>query len=567
MNVELLEMQSTASAPVVVVTGEGDQGQNTVAMFWIEAALEKGEDVFHNGCSNEGSHITESALSQEERLADLMRKVPKGSTFVLADADCVQAVGDATEKVSLGWFAAADEMGHRVILTTVRGREYRLGAVVTDAGLGHMDVEAAPHLSGVFATWASGVLRERMPMARTFSNNDTMLRWAKLTNGLYQTPPRPRTELITTWPEALVVLADRAEAVRSTETPRPKHPANSFLLTRIAKQDSNHQMRITELLGLIWLESVNKRTDEEMAVRVIEWACQKWGIALDDVNLNPKTTYPDGWADTTHGPVNIEVTKVQPRWPSGATLSELVAGTRAGEEAVPSLTPVVKCKQCGTFEVSGITNVHDLPEHDESHLWTCTYPKSMVGLDWPDNLTALPELRIGPEQFRASIERAVREKTERAILNGRGQQNWLVLIIEGFPFTDWINVELQKMNWQSLDAVFAIMSDEFGSAIHGLYPDDHRKITVLKCPERDDRICYHPGFVITIRKDDGSMDALRDQGQFRGVTWQITADDGTILAEYEVEPPQPVSHQDVEKGFRAAVKSLPYELLTNQRAI
>ena len=564
MNDPILEMLSTAFAPVVVITGEDNQGQNTVAMFWIEAALEDRTALFHNGCSNQGFRITKSALSSDERLAELMSMASEESTFVIADADCVPAVTLSDGKSGPEWLMAADEKRHTVVLTTVRGREYRLGAAITNAAYGHIQVEAAPHIPGIFVIWASGKLRERMPIARTLFDNDTILRWSKLTNGLYEVPSRPQRELIVSSPTTMVVHADTAEAVRSTETPMPKHPANSFLLTRVVKQNQNQQVRFTELLGMIWLESVNKSIDEEAAVRMVEWACLKWGMALDKVTLNPNTKYPDGWAETANGPVNIEVTKVQPKWPSGATLSQLTDSVRAGKEAVPSQAPVIKCRECGQQEVPDITDVHILPAHDESHVWTCTYPRSMVGSDWADNLTALPELRIDAEQFRDSIERAVSAKAKRAKRCGVGKQNWLVLIIEGFPTTEWIETVLHDMDWQSLDAVFAIVNDEFGSAIHGLYPDDNRKIVLLKCPEQNDHICYHPGFVMTVRKADGSMDALREQGQERGITLQMTANDGKVLAENEVELPQPISRLDVLKGIRAAIKSLPYEMLPNQ---
>lgn len=567
MNTSILEMLSTAFAPVVVITGEGDQGQNTVAMFWIEAALQDGATSFHNGCSNQGFRITKLALSSDERLAELMSVAPEQSTFVLADADCIPAVTIPDGASAPEWSMVAEVMGHKVILTTVRGREYQLKTAITNTVSGHIQVEVARHLPGIFAIWASGELRERMPFARTLCDNDTVIRWAKLTSGLYKVPYRPQNELITSPATTIVVRADTAEGVRSTETPMPKHPANSFLLTRVVKQNRNQQMRLTELLGMIWLESVNKTSDEETAVRMVEWACQKWGMALDKVTLNQNTTYPDAWAKTVNGPINVEVTKVQPRWPSGATLAQLADSARAGKEAVPAQAPVIKCRQCGQQDISDIADVHILPKHDEKHIWTCTYPKSMVGPDWADNLTALPELRIDAEQFRASIERAVSSKAKRAKRYGVGKQNWLVLIIEGFPTTEWVGTELHDMDWQSLDAVFAIVNDEFGSAIHGLYPDDNRIIALLKCPEQSDHICYHPGFVMTVRKGDSSMDSLREQGQARGITMQMTANDGTVLAEDEVEMPQPISHLDVQKGMSAAIKSLPYDLPSNQRAI
>ena len=55
------------------------------------------------------------------------------------------------------------------------------------------------------------------------------------------------------------------------------------------------------------------------------------------------------------------------------------------------------------------------------------------------------------------------------------------------------------------------------------------------------------------------MDTFRESGRERGITLQRTAEDGTVLAELLIEPPQPFSHLDLRKGLRAAIKKLPYE--------
>ena len=360
-------------------------------------------------------------------------------------------------------------------------------------------------------------------------------------------------------PRSTVTLTDYTDAVQSTETPTPKHPANSVLLTRVIKHDDNHRTKTTEIVGFGWLESVNKRRDEEAAIQTIEWACEKWGFDLEEVETNPKTTYPDGKALTLAGPVNIEVTKVQPKWPSGATLAELTASIREGKSPNPGKEPVIQCRECGTQRVSHIRDIHILPEHDETHAWTCTYPKAMIDLEHPENLTALPELHLGIEQLRKSIAEAVSKKNQRAQRYGKGQENWLVLIMEGFPDIPGFDSLLLNFNWESLDAVFAIMSDEFGSAIHGNQPDDYKRIVVLKCPEQDSHICYHPGLVTVARKGNSILDPLRGHGRDQGITHQITTGYSEVLAELEEQPPQPMTSNDFLKGIRAAEKRLPYQ--------
>ena len=548
---------------VVVVTGEGYQGQNLIAAASLDFALRNGQTPFHNGCFNQGIRIMEAALSSDVRLADLMRMAPEESLFVLGDADCIPALIAFPTLTEPEWLTASQDKGHLVVLTTVRGRERHLQGATTYARTSHVQVEAGHAPYGLFITGGSGQMKERLATSQAFVPNETVLEWAKLTNGLYQAPARPKNELIINTPRSVAVVADYTDAVRSTDTSMPKHPANSFLLTKTAKVDRRLQIRTTEIIGLIWLESVNKTIDEEIAIRATTWASEKWGLPLTDLKINPKTTYPDGWAQYNGCPVNIEVTKVQPRWPSDATLAALTDGQRAGKAATPDKVPVVQCRQCGIFEVPEVIDIHNLPDHDENHVWTCTYPAGMIGPDWPDHLTALPELCIDAQHFMEQIKKAADAKSDKAQRDDSGNRNWLVLVIQGFPTIEGWYEQLRHSDWQGIDGVVAILSQDFGSAIHAHYPLDTWRIVLLKCPEQDSHFCYHPGFMLEVRKGGKEMEFLIEQGPDRGITYQTTADDGTILAEYEEEPPQPLSKPDVDKGIQATNKKLPYNLLSD----
>ena len=272
------EALMTMLGSIVIITGEGDQGQNILAMAYVAAAIQNGHSLFQNDCSNQGSRLTTEAISSDKRPAELMRLAPDESVFVLANADCIPALTSPSAQSGPEWLTVCRDKEHMVVLTTVRGREYMLHAAITDIETSHVQVEAAHVGFGLFVTSSSGELLERLPMARTFIDHDTVLRWVRLSNGSYLGPSRPPNDLIATPPRTLVLAVGHSAAVRSTETPMPKHPTNSFLLTRIVKQNQHQQERITEIIGLIWLESVNKRSDEEMAILSIEWACEKWGI-------------------------------------------------------------------------------------------------------------------------------------------------------------------------------------------------------------------------------------------------------------------------------------------------
>ena len=546
-------------SPVVIITGEGDQGQGILAMSTVEAALEAGQLVLHNGCCNEGLTISDEALLSDERMAELMNFVPGGSLFVLKDADCIPALISTPTPTEAIWLKTCKAKDHMMVLTTVRGREYRLKSAIERAETSHVFVEAAHARPGLFVRWASGELLERLTVGQVFYPHDKVVEWAKLTDGSYEEPYRPPGELILNYPRSIIVPSDYGEAVRSTETPKPKHPSYPFLLTRTVKHSENRRVRLTEVIGMIWQESINKYRDEEVAITTIEWACEKWGIHLNDSEFVQGSAYPDGRGTAEGEAINIEVTKVQPKWPSGAPLSALADGTRAGKVPVRVDVPTIICKECGTCEAPDLHDVHVIPQHDENHVWTCVYPGRMITPDWYENLTILPELRIDSGLLETAIAERVCTKSSRARKFGRGKQNWLVLLVEGFPPIEGFASVIRDVGWEDFDGVFAIMTEAFLSAIHGFSPDDLKKIVVLKCPEHDRHTCYHPGMTMVNRKADWRLDSLREQPADKGIVYQTTSSDGTLLAEWIEELPQPTTEADLRRGLISAKKRLPYQ--------
>ena len=197
-----MEMMSMPPiSPVVLITGEGDQGQNLVAMAYVEIALHEERRIFHTGCSNEGARITRNALSSDQRLATLMHIVPEGSTFILADADCLLALASVPGQSKAEWLDACRSRKHTVVLTTVRGREAELQTVIGNIDTSHLVVEAGHDPTGIFVTGYWGELRERFPMASAFIEHESVMRWAKadgwflhlaLSTGLRSHPSPPQ---------------------------------------------------------------------------------------------------------------------------------------------------------------------------------------------------------------------------------------------------------------------------------------------------------------------------------------------------------------------------------------
>ena len=202
-------------APVVLITGEGDQGQSLVAMACVESAMQNGQMVLHNGCSKESIQLTEEALSADDNLAQLMNFVGKQSVFILADADTIPALTSCPPEIKPKWLGACWDQGHMVILSTVRGREHTVLSSIPEEYISHVHVEARHHGSGVFVTWASGFLRERFPLNRMYYDREVVDRWLELTDGSYKSPGRPENELIGPPPRSILLPLDYSAAVQS----------------------------------------------------------------------------------------------------------------------------------------------------------------------------------------------------------------------------------------------------------------------------------------------------------------------------------------------------------------
>ena len=551
--------ESGAEGQVIIVTGEEDQGQNIVAMRYIGQALQDRRISFHNGCANKGFRIRPEIMADESAFLELLDMAPDGSTFVLADADSFSVIVGDTPDGTPTWFRLSKAKGHEVVLTTVRGVEHKIKGPLEDNATIHINVSSPPNLLGLFLTASSGAMWERIPTMFSVLGEEQVISLARLSDGLYEIPTRSVAELTVSPIKSLAIPVDYSDAVQSTDTAKPKHPDNLMLLTKTTRYQDHLQEQTTEIISERWLEAVNKRRDEDFAVGIIEWTCEKWGIELQDIKMNPETTYPDAWGQYEGYRVNLEVRKVQPKWPSGAPLASIVDIIRTGKAIPPQEAPRVQCKQCGTWEDRTIADVHVLPPHDSNHEWVCTYPKWMIGLEWTEHLTALPNLPIKPGDLRAAVKEAVEEKVDRARRFGEGKQNWLILSVEGFPLDERLHEELADIEWKGLDAVFLILTSQFGSATYLNQIDDNRIIMIARCPKATDHVCYHPGMRTIVRKEGSEAQSLRETTIPRGLVYQVVNADGRVLAEEEREFQIPISQDDAMKGIKRATKRLPFQ--------
>ena len=171
----------------------------------------------------------------------------------------------------------------------------------------------------------------------------------------------------------------------------------------------------------------------------------------------------------------------------------------------------------------------------------------------------MPNLPIKAGDLRIAVAEAVKEKGGLARRFGEGSQNWLILSVEGFPLNERLHEEIANVDWGNLDAVFLILTDQFGSATYLNQIDDNRIIVIARCPKADAHVCYHPGVRTIVRKEGKDVDSLREATTRRGLVRQVVSGDGKILAEDEIDPQLPVSEDDFKRAVRRAIKPLPFE--------
>ena len=129
-----------------------------------------------------------------------------------------------------------------------------------------------------------------------------------------------------------------------------------------------------------------------------------------------------------------------------------------------------------------------------------------------------------------------------------------MLIVEGFPAEpDWYE-SISELGWDKFDGVFAISTDEFASAFHGMSAEVPQNVIVLKCPDSSFHICYHPGVVLLRRRGASLPSEFQGLEKMQGRTIEITDTDGTILARCERELPQPFTHLDLIERLRGVRK-------------
>ena len=314
----------------------------------------------------------------------------------------------------------------------------------------------------------------------------------------------------------VVYTEDRMFEVLQTsidEMQHPQHPEYPvyyrYRILRSLPNGNIHRLTQDSILHFTWLESVNEHPNESVALEMLERTMPQWGFDYQPRPTAQDTTFPDGQAFIDGELSNLEIISIQPRYPGGHSLHDLVALTRVGRADKPAGAPLLRCWTCRSIQVLEEATWGNLPEHDASHRWVMYVPRTSYAPDFPFDLAATPLININQENFTNELVRAIQTKSVKFAKQGKGLRNWVVVLAQGFPVdADWYN-EIPSHWPENVDGVCVVATEEYVGAYNHLVPFKDFTVLLLKCPSgSQDHNCYHPGYSYRVSGIDTDFQPL-----------------------------------------------------------
>lgn len=507
-------IERTLAPPIMIVTGPRDSGRTTFAVMVCAEHFKHGLHLFHNGTACIGLNREEYA-NTKHGLQQLAEEVLDGSIVLIEEADVCNATRKIDDPTHAAGITSAlrtfAEKGCALILTTVPGNERLIAAPLIDNAHEHVtpfmdaSVRMAPslmttHRFGQYLVPADPIYHDPRALINAMMLSDA---FRDTRSGVPESKGVTYTE-------------DRFFEVRQTSVDQmkhPKHPEYPVLyrsrIVRRLRDGSIHRLTQNSILFFTWLESINEHRNETIALELFERTMLQWGFDYRAIQTVQDTNFPDGQAFINGEHTNIEVVSIQPRFRGGHSLHDLVGLTEPGRAAKPEDTPILRCQTCRMSEPINIPSLQEIPEHDESHCWVIYTPRSLIGPDFPEDLTVIPELTITHEGFTQELESALQNKSQKIARQGMGKRNWVLVVAQGFPVEpDWYS--MLSGQWpDNIDGICVVATENYLGAFNDFVPYKDLVVMLLKCPaDTQAHNCYHPGYRFRVSSIDANLHPL-----------------------------------------------------------
>ena len=503
--------------PITIITGPRESGRTTYAVMVGSGLFRQGYAFHHNGTALIGWVYPDDYLKNPEGLLRLAQGVPENTPILIEEADIHSATRrsdnpahDAT--IASALTVLADKSCY-LILTTVQGAEHQISQGLVENAWEHvtpyMNAESKENLA--LAT-IHRFGRRLIPVSTVLHDQDLVHQTMAIADAFRETRSGAPDGTVISYSEDQLFEVPQTSIDQMKYPKYPEYPVH--YRHRIIRKLRNegpvmHRLSQASRLNFVWLESVNEHPHETQVLEMLRRTMPQWGFEYQPVHVPQNDRFPDGRALINGESTNLEVVSIQPRYPQGYSLHDLVAMSQTGRTPEPRKNGILRCSDCRTTqEIPGAT-LDSLPVHDENHKWVFYLPNPEAEESIPVTLTVTPLITITQEGFNAEVRRAVENKSRVIADQGAGHRNWVVVIAQGFPVEPQWYSELPDQWPDNVDGIVIAATDQYLSASHDFLPYHDLTMVLLKCSQdADAHNCYHPSYLYRVSHFDEDLQPI-----------------------------------------------------------
>ena len=527
--------------PITIVTGPRKSGRTTYAILVLSSQYQQGYDCFHNGTALFGMKYFDDYLNKPHGLLDLAKAVPANTAILIEEADTYPATRRDSSPMQYAAVASAisvlADRSCYLILTTVQGEEAQIAQALVENAWEHVTPYMNARSKESLALATIHRLGNRLiPVSTVRHAPDLLYRAMAVADTFRETRAGASDGTEIRYSEGRFFKVPQTSVDEMKYPKYPEYPVHyRHRIIRKLGYDSPviHRLVQESRLNFLWLESVNEHPHETKVLEMLRRTMPQWGFEYEPVQVPQNDKFPDGRALINGESTNLEVVSIQPRYPKGHSLHDLVALSQTGRAPKIQENGILHCWDCGTKrEILGVTTVENLPQHDEKHKWVLYLPNPDAEEGIPVALTVTPLITITQESFNAELMKAVESKSRVIATQGIGHKNWVVIIAQGFPVEPKWYSELPDLWPDNIDGIVIAASDKYLGASHDQSPHHDLTAILLKCPQDEDaHNCYHPSYLNRISQFDEEYQAISPETH--------SAEELSLAAFSQTWPPMP----------------------------
>ena len=503
--------------PITIITGPRESGRTTYAVLVGSGLFRQGYAFHHNGAAGIGWLYPDDYLKDPEGLLHLAEGVPANAPILIEEADIYPATRRSDnpahdETIASALTLLADKSCY-LILSTVQGEERHIAQGLVENAWEHvtpyMNAESKESLA--LAT-IHRLGRRLIPIGTVLHDQDLVYRTMAIADAFRETRAGAPdgTAIIYSEDQFFEVPHTSIDQMKYPKYPEyPVHYRHRIIRKLRHEGPVMHRLSQASRLNFVWLESVNEHPHETQVLEMLRRTMPQWGFEYEPVQVPQNDRFPDGRALINGESTNLEVVSIQPRYPKGHSIHDLVALSQTGRAPKPHEGGILRCQNCGIEQNVPSATLESIPEHDENHKWVLylTIPEAEEGI--PVTLTVTPLLTITQEGFNAEVRKAVDNKSRVIANEGADHKNWVVIIAQGFPVEPQWYSELPDQWPDNVDGIVIAATDQYLGASHDFLPYQDLTMVLLKCPQDlDAHNCYHPSYLYRVSHFDEDLQPI-----------------------------------------------------------